>query len=229
MSNEKKLHSRLERLMAGLGGVARDGAPRPEPEPPAAALGTPGAPIDPHAVVPGWTWEADAQGRYTACSPEVTTLLGFDPAGLIGQPLTQIAVASDSAGRRELAGALKSERPLLDLRLEARAPDGSARVVVLNGMPLFDERDQFQGYRGVAHVVSELDNLPAMARSAAPPAPPPMPPLARPPAPPAPRPPEVRPAAAPVPPVYQAPARPITTLVPAARTPAPPPPAPAPL
>src|SRR5579859_2100626 len=232
MSNEKKLHSRLERLMAGLGGVARDGAPRPEPEPPAAALGTPGAPIDPHAVVPGWTWEADAQGRYTACSPEVTTLLGLDPAGLIGQPLTQIAIASDSAGRRELAGALKAERPLLDLRLEARAPDGSARVVVLNGMPLFDERDQFQGYRGVAHVVSEMDNLPAMARAAVPPAalppraptaPPPAPPPARPPV----RPPEVRPAVAPVPPVYQAPARPITTLAPAARTPSPTPPAPA--
>ncbi len=178
MSNEKKLHSRLERLMAGLGGIARDGLPRPvplEPEITASAAG-PGAPIDPHGVVPGWTWETDTHGLYTACSAEVTGLLGFDPAGLIGQPLTQVALPADSAGRRELATALQSQRPLLDLRLEAHAPDGSDRVVILNAMPLFDAADQFQGYRGVANVISELTDLPAIAR----PAPAPRPPLATP-------------------------------------------------
>src|SRR5258706_11623078 len=140
MSNEKKLNSRLERLMAGLGGVAHDGAPRPagaqsEPQPGAAA---PGAPIDPHGVVPGWTWETDAQGRYTACSGEISALLGFDPAALTGQPLTHIAVPADSAGRRELASAMQAQRPLLDLRLEARTPDGEDQAVILNAMPLFD-------------------------------------------------------------------------------------------
>ena len=101
MSNEKKLHGRLERLMSGLGGVAHNGEPVPTPVEPEAELpaATPGAPIDPHAVIPGWTWETDAHGRYTACSGEITALLGFDPAALQGQPLTHIAVPADSAAR----------------------------------------------------------------------------------------------------------------------------------
>ena len=124
MSKDKRLHSRLEGLMAKLGGVAHNGEPLPaqvQPAAPApAAAGTPGAPIDPHGVVPGWTWETDARGFYTACSGEIARLLGFDPAALVGQPLTHIAVPADSASRRELAGALQAQRPLLDLRLEAR-------------------------------------------------------------------------------------------------------------
>src|SRR5260221_726087 len=168
MSKEKNLHSRLERLIAGLGGVAHDGEPLPAPvEPAAQAPATaPGAPIDPHGVVPGWTWETDVQGRYTVCSGEVTALLGLDPATLIGQPLTHIAVPADSAGRRELTSALQAQRPMLDLRLEARALDGAPRVVILNGMPLFDETDQFLGFRGVAHVVLESSELSAIARPA---------------------------------------------------------------
>ena len=167
MSKEKKLLSRLERLMAGLGGVAHNGQPLPAEEPTAVVAATaPGAPLDPHGVVPGWTWETDLAGRYTTCSSEVLALLGFDPAGLIGQPLTHIALPADSAGRRELASALQAQRPVLDLRLEARTPNGIDRVVILNGLPLFDDADQFQGYRGVAHVVLEPSELSAMARPA---------------------------------------------------------------
>ena len=29
--------------------------------------------------MPGWTWECDGQGQYTACSPEVENVLGFRP------------------------------------------------------------------------------------------------------------------------------------------------------
>src|SRR5260221_13434515 len=107
MSKEKKLHSRLEGLMAGLGGVAHNGAPLPPPAPPTAPgpTATPGAPIDPHGVVPGWTWETDARGYYTACSSEIVSLLGFDAVALVSQPLTHIAVLDDTASRRELADA----------------------------------------------------------------------------------------------------------------------------
>src|SRR5579859_592508 len=210
MSKDKRLHSRLEGLMAGLGGVAHNGQPLPAPAQPAAAelASAPGAPIDPHGVVPGWTWETDARGYYTACSGEISNLLGFDPAALVGQPLTHIAVPADSAGRRELAGALQAQRPLLDLRLEARTHAGQERVVILNAMPLFDDADRFQGYRGVAHVVLEAHELPALTRTAPRPAARPVtkplttptpPPVAerRPPTQ-APQPPEPKPTAAPM-------------------------------
>src|SRR6185436_20291496 len=99
------------------------------------------APASPQGIVPGWTWETDDQGCYLFCAPEVRTLLGLDPASLVGQPLAKIGLPSDNGGRQALTAALNSQRPLFDLRLQARSAAGAARIVVLNALPLFDPND----------------------------------------------------------------------------------------
>ncbi len=72
-------NSRLETLFAGL-------------EEDAALLPSPG-----QAALPGWTWECDPQGRYTACSPEVESFLGWKPQELLGQPLASWSLEAASA------------------------------------------------------------------------------------------------------------------------------------
>ncbi|MEP7359553.1 MAG: PAS domain-containing protein, partial [Anaerolineales bacterium] len=118
-------------------------------------------------IVPGWTWETDAQGRYLFCAPEIRTLLGIEPAGLVGQPVAEIGLPTDAAGRRDLTSALNSQRPLFDLRLQARTASGAMRVVVLNALPLFDPDDQFLGYRGVAHVLLHTGELSSVTHPSA--------------------------------------------------------------
>ena len=105
------------------------------------------------AAPAGWEWETDRHGFYTTCSPEVAELLGVQPAALIGQPLTFVALPADGSARRELNTALNSQRPILDVRLLAQHGDGRPVSVVLNALPKFDEAGEFAGYRGVAQVM----------------------------------------------------------------------------
>ena len=157
MSKEKKLHSRLEGLFAGLaGGDTPAGRPRPESQagglaaPPAALEA--GAAADALAVVPGWTWEIDPNGALTACSPEVVGWLGFTPGELTGRSLAQLVPDADTASRHALAGALERRRAIVDLRLPLRHKNGSIVTVFFNAMPKLDDHGDLLGYRGVAQM-----------------------------------------------------------------------------
>ena len=152
MPKQKNLLNPLEDDFSKLDTGRPNGGSAASPMPLAAPAGSQG-------IVPGWTWETDDQGRYLFCAPEVRTLLGLDPASLVGQPLAKICLPSDTRGRQELTAALQSQRPLFDLRLQARSAAGALRIVVLNALPLFDPNDQFLGYRGVAHILLQTGEL----------------------------------------------------------------------
>src|SRR5687768_16878720 len=135
MSKEKKLHSRLEGLFSGLpkGDPSPAGGAQLEPPGPAAPAPLAGsAPHDALAVVPGWTWEANANGALTGCSPEVSGLLGFTPGELLGRTLAELAPASDAHSLGALAEALERQRPLMDVRLAVRHKNGSTVPVFFN-------------------------------------------------------------------------------------------------
>jgi len=186
MSKENQLNNRLEGLFTGLDGANKD-APEAGPSTAAASVAAPAlAPVKPPpaptsaakprrpdrpdalGTIPGWAWETDSHGFYTACTDEVTGLLGLSPAALIGQPLTFVAVPADGLARRELNSALNGQRPILDVRLLAQHGDGRQISVVLNGLPKFDEAGEFSGYRGIAQVMVSAADLEAALRSATP-------------------------------------------------------------
>jgi PAS domain S-box-containing protein len=160
MSNEKKLHSRLEGLFAGLpkGDPAPSGRMRLEPPGPAAPV-TPAAfeaelAHDALAVLPGWTWETSSNGVLTGCSPEVTACLGYTPAELAGQPLAQIAYGHESNGARELGELLARQRPMEEVRVALTHKSGSAVWFALNALPRLDDEGTFIGFRGAARMAA---------------------------------------------------------------------------
>ena len=51
---------------------------------------------DANPTVPGWTWECDAQGMYTHCSPEVENIIGLPPGAFRGNPLTSFMLPRSS-------------------------------------------------------------------------------------------------------------------------------------
>jgi signal transduction histidine kinase/ActR/RegA family two-component response regulator len=150
MSNEKRLPSQFDAPLAGLGRLPGNGQSSP-----AAAAGSW---ADPLGTIPGWSWETDAAGVYTACSPEITGLLGLAPAALLGQPLTHLALPADPRDRAELTRALAGRRPVFDVRLTARDQAGRQVPLVLNATPRYDDANQFAGYRGITQVVMTLAN-----------------------------------------------------------------------
>jgi signal transduction histidine kinase/ActR/RegA family two-component response regulator len=147
MSNEKRLPSPRNALLAGLDRLPGNGQS-------SAAAAAPWA--DPLAPVPGWSWETDADGVYTACSPEVTDVLGIPPSALLGQPLTHLALPASAHDRAELTRALAACRPVFDVRLTARDQAGREVPLILNALPRYDSADQFAGYRGIIQVVFTL-------------------------------------------------------------------------
>ena len=144
----RKLHKRLEGLFAGA----------PEANPSGSNGG--GRAAGPASGVPGgWLWEADLQGHYTWCSPEVERFLGWRSGDLIGKDVASVGFSEESAAM--LRPMIHSGRAVDGLRLEARASDGSEIQLLfsaqlrpgLNGKPA--------GFRGVAQVLSVVSRPPS--------------------------------------------------------------------
>jgi len=104
MPRQINLHARLADLFADL-----------EPE------ATP-HPTDQDTLT-GWTWECDALGKYTACSPEVEAVLGVKPAAFLEKPLASFQLTRQSGGR--LAAILQTGDFPAKVTLLFKANDGS--------------------------------------------------------------------------------------------------------
>src|SRR3990170_4527777 len=144
-----KLHNRLEGLFAAV----------PEADPLEGSNDGGGRSPFASGVPGGWLWEADLQGRYTWCSPEVERFLGWRPAELLGKDVAGIGLSDESAAM--VRPMITSGRAVDGVHLEARASDGSAIQLLfsaqlrpgLNGKPA--------GYRGVAQVLSVVSRPPS--------------------------------------------------------------------
>ena len=156
----RRLHERLDDLFTGL--------PAPEPDQGAQAQPRPSV-----AVPGGWLWESDLEGRYTWCSPELTTFLGLNPDQIVAHAVADVGLVAESADH--LRGRMTDPSALENVRLTYRGADGGQVHVLLTAdiRPGIDGRPA--GLRGVVQVLEMTrpngDGRPAEA----PPAPPPEP------------------------------------------------------
>jgi len=114
-----------------------------------------------------WIWEISAQGTYTYCSPKVRDLLGFEPEELIGKHLMDIiAIKEMERTKRIFNKLIESRKPFNGFETVCQARDGRVLVIEKNGVPVFDDSGEFQGYRGIARDISERKNaLEALKKS----------------------------------------------------------------
>lgn len=82
--SKKKMQNRLDSLFADL-----------EEEPTHTASNT--LPASHEQSIPGWTWQCDEGGYFTACSSEVQDYLGVPPDEMIGQSLTGFLLEAQSS------------------------------------------------------------------------------------------------------------------------------------
>lgn len=114
-----------------------------------------------------WIWEISAQGTYTYCSPKVLDLLGFQPEELIGKHLMDIiAIKEMERTKRIFNKLIESRKPFNGFETVCQARDGRVLVIEKNGVPVFNDSGEFQGYRGIARDISERKNaLEALKKS----------------------------------------------------------------
>lgn len=114
-------------------------------------------------ALPGWTWECDSRGYYTACSPEVGRILGVEAEAFLEQPLVSFGLSRQSSSA--LAVILQAGNFPVEVALQFQAEDGS-RVSVRAHISYIEPNESDEGgWRGLNQVV-ELEQPTAIEHSA---------------------------------------------------------------
>jgi PAS domain S-box-containing protein len=102
-----------------------------------------------------WTWETDAQFRFTHFSRRIEDSFGVSVGELLGRRSEELVSPADEHGWRAHVASLEARRPFRNVVLRGKAPRGPARLLRVSGRPIFGPAGEFCGYRGVASDVSE--------------------------------------------------------------------------
>jgi PAS domain S-box-containing protein len=97
-----------------------------------------------------WVWEVDQHAVYTYASPKVLELLGYEPSEVVGRTPFDLMPPNEAERVAGIFGPIAAARkPFQDLENVNRHKDGRLVVLETSGVPLFDERGEFCGYRGI--------------------------------------------------------------------------------
>ena len=114
-----------------------------------------------------WIWEVNPEGVYIYSSPKVRDLLGFEPEEIIGKNLVDLTVLKEAERTgRVFKKLILSRKPFNGFENNCQAKDGRTVVVEKNGVPVFSDKGELLGYRGIARDISERKNaLEALKKS----------------------------------------------------------------
>ena len=103
-----------------------------------------------------WVWEVDAQGVYTYASPKVKDLLGYEVSEVVGKTPFDLIPGEEAKRIREFFDErVVTQQPFYSLENVNRHKDGHLIVLETSGIPIFDERGQLKGYRGIDRDITE--------------------------------------------------------------------------
>ena len=97
-----------------------------------------------------WVWEVDVQGVYTYASPKIKDLLGYEVSEVLGKTPFDLMPKEEAERIRKFFNEnVINREPFYGLENVNRHKDGHLVVLETNGIPIFDEKDQLKGYRGI--------------------------------------------------------------------------------
>jgi two-component system cell cycle sensor histidine kinase/response regulator CckA len=103
-----------------------------------------------------WVWAIDSQGNYSYSSPKVTELIGYEPDEVIGRsPLSFMPQDELARISKTVQDIINNREPFIALENTNVHKDGRRIVLETNGLPFFDEKGNFQGFRGIDRNITE--------------------------------------------------------------------------
>ncbi|MEP6868495.1 MAG: EAL domain-containing protein [Novosphingobium sp.] len=105
----------------------------------------------------GWFWETDRRGAITYVSSTIGEIVGRDPAQLVGRPFYELFVLDGQSleNERTLTFHMATRCSFHELAVRANSADGHERWWSINGLPVYDDYDNFQGFRGSGSDLTE--------------------------------------------------------------------------
>ena len=106
-------------------------------------------------AVSDWIWEIDNQGRFTFCSEQSTTLLGYSPEELLGKSSLELLVPESAAkAAADLAKGLAEGHGYRQQERVARRKDGGEIHLLSAAVPIQGSDGTVIGLRGVSTDIS---------------------------------------------------------------------------
>lgn len=139
-SKKKQLNNRLDNLFSDID----DSSP----------LSSLSSGADDHQ---GWLWECDQNGDFTACSPEVQEILGFNPEEIIGQKLS--AFSLNDQGKKELKNALRRKVFPTQANPTYLSSDGNPVKIQLDIFKKTNPDGELIGWNGSARLITTDDDI----------------------------------------------------------------------
>lgn len=117
------------------------------------------------ALSADWCWEKDEFYRFVSHTGAASGSSGIFDENIIGKTLRDPPFDSMSEADWQAHRRLREWRATFrDLELGCTDRDGEMRWVSISGEPIFDEQDQFKGYRGTMRDVTLRKQLDALAQ-----------------------------------------------------------------
>lgn len=118
-----------------------------------------------------WQWETDNKFRYTHLSDSIRTVLKVNPEKWLGKTRQAFVISGSKDARNEESlqniDDMKNLRPFRDFEYAHKNPDGNVMHIRVSGIPHFDEKGIFTGYRGTGSNITaqvEAETIAAHAR-----------------------------------------------------------------
>jgi len=109
-----------------------------------------------------WIWEVDTQGRYVFSSNKSIEFLGIPPEQILGKKPSDFMPADEAKYVSAQFAAIAERRiPFSGLLNRNIRADGSEVMLESSGVPLFDDRGMFRGYRGIDRNLTALNSAPS--------------------------------------------------------------------
>lgn len=103
-----------------------------------------------------WVWEVDSQGYYTYVSPRIKDILGYEPEQLLGKTPFALMSAEEAQRVSKIFGSLVAEqKPVIALENINLHKDGHPVILETSGLPFYDAKGNFKGYRGTDRDITE--------------------------------------------------------------------------
>ena len=108
-------------------------------------------------------WEVDRKGKYTFASGNVEKILGFRPEEIIGMTPFDFMPGNEAKNLKKVFREIVKKKKRIDDLKNWNITKGEKKVCLLtNGVPIFDNEGDFQGYRGVDKDITRVEEIDRM-------------------------------------------------------------------
>lgn len=107
-----------------------------------------------------WIWEVDREGRYTFSNRNVTDILGYPIKEVLGRTPFDFMPKPEAQRIRKVFGTIAADRrPFSGLENINRHRSGRKLVLETSGVPIFDNKGKFCGFRGIDRDITARKHL----------------------------------------------------------------------